>query len=269
MQGARASSPEEARTEMRHRRPTEPVLVRSDSRSGPRRDPRSGPAPHWLPPQFTPTPDEAARTEQLVKELLGSEDAVPATPAPLLVRVALGTLCGVLLLGSAVAGGSITARFSTDVEAHEAAPHGELAFRPDVLRGKRDGGMQQVAVRPPAPPGEPLSDVNPAAGTPRAAVQAVRAFYRGLESDPGAAVARLAPGVLLSPRNEVARAWSEAATVRPVRVHALSAHVVLSEVEVGYADGARVVLRHRITVTGDRKPLIVRAELLSAQHFPR
>lgn len=249
-------SPEEARTEMRHRRNTEPVPVRRD------------PELRWLP-HFTPTPDEAARTEQLVKELLGSDDAVPAPSAPLRFRIIIGTLCGVLLLGSAVAAGTITARFSSDVAVPEEAPHGELAFRPDVLRGKRDGGVQQAAVRPPEPPGEPLSGVNPAAGTPRAAVEAVRAFYRDLGSAPGTAVARLAPGVLLSPQAEVARAWSEATTVRPLQVRALGPNVVRSEVEVGYADGARLVLRHRITVTGDRRPVIVRAELLSAQHFPR
>ncbi|MCI2419416.1 hypothetical protein MOQ72_18400 [Saccharopolyspora sp. K220] len=214
--------------------------------------------------------------EQLADQLLRTAEPTDSTP-PLGTRIALCTLGVLLLLGATAASGMIIAEpVGTPRQASSATPiKGALALRPDLVRDARwpftaNGGFAAAADSGPtdaAPEAAERSAANPAAGSDESAINVVTEFYRDLEQDPTTAASLVAPELLAGQQAQLAEAWDAVQTVQP-SVRAVSAGEVLAEVEAGYPDGHRVVLRQLLTVESGTNPQIVGAELLSARHVP-
>ncbi|GAA0525434.1 hypothetical protein GCM10011581_14520 [Saccharopolyspora subtropica] len=212
--------------------------------------------------------------ERLVTELLAAPEPTDGTPA-LGSRLAFGALGVVLMVGAAIAGAMILADpASAPRPVTTTAPiSGVLALRPDLVRDATwpftDNGGVAAASGTGAVDEEPAAAVrstaNPTAGSEKSAINVVTEFYRRLEQDPPSATALVSPQLLAGQRAELLGAWTEVNSVQQsVRVD--SDGRVLAEIEAGYPDGHRVVLRQRLTVEHGIEPEIVGAELVSARH---
>ncbi|MBB5071997.1 hypothetical protein BJ969_005085 [Saccharopolyspora gloriosae] len=214
---------------------------------------RRKPKPLWFAPQpLRLSAEESARTEQLVNDLLDTDEPSFTRPESPAARVLVGTLCTALMVGAAVATATLTGGVPPGDDGTARSP-GPEAFAP---------GLAVEAERP-AHPAAALID--PAAGSERAAVAAAREFYRRLDRSPELAERRLLADVPTSGRAP----WRDVTRVRPLRVRADSAHQVLATVEVAHRDGSRSVLRQRLGLGATGRPDRIGVETLSLQHFPR
>lgn len=198
--------------------------------------------------------DEARCTEQLLDELRGGETAAPPASSSTRARVLLGSLCGALLLGSAAGLGALTAGSTSEdttspEPAHPPRAAAAAATPPEWLELAR----RKAPIAPP-------EGTHPELG-------AVEAFYRHLAANPAAAVELLAPE--LQGPSRIGPAPARAEALHPVQVRPLGPREVLAEVAVDCADGSRLVLRHKIALTGGPHPAVAGIELRSAQRFPR
>lgn len=219
---------------------------------------RRKPKPLWFAPQpLRLSAEESARTEQLVNDLLDADEPSFTPPESAGARVLVGTLCTALMVGAAVATATLTGASPPSGDTERAAfPHPETF----------SSGLVVEAERPAHHPAAQAALVDPAAGSERAAVSAAREFYRRLDRSPGLAGRRLLAGV---PPNGRDASWHEVVAVRPLRLHAESARLVLATVEVAHPDGSRSVLRQHLALRTTGGPERVEVETLSLQHFPR
>jgi hypothetical protein len=213
--------------------------------------------------------------QRLADELLKAPDPADTAP-PLTSRIAFGTLGVLLLFGATAASAMIVSQpAAAPRPVASAAPiDGVLALRPDLVRDAHwpfaaNGGFAAAAssggtAEEPAAAIE-RSAANPSAGSHESALNVVTEFYRRLERDPTAAASLVAPELLAGQHAELVRAWEAVESVQP-QLLARSDRAVLAEVEAGYPDGHRVVLRQLLTVEPGTNPQIVGAELLSARH---
>ncbi|MGP4015436.1 hypothetical protein [Saccharopolyspora sp. 5N708] len=213
--------------------------------------------------------------ERLADQLLKTPEPVDGAP-PLGTRIAFGAVGALLLLGAAVTSAAIIARPADAPRPTAPATPiaGALALRPDLVRDARwpfaDNGGFATAVDPASTTEEPeaaeRSTANPSAGSDESAINVVSEFYRDLAQDPTAAASLMAPELLAGQQAQLTEAWDAVESVQP-SMRAVSDRQVLAEVEAGYPDGHRVVLRQLLTIESDTHPQIVGAELLSARHI--
>jgi hypothetical protein len=213
--------------------------------------------------------------ERLADQLLKAPEPVAAAP-PLRTLIAFGTVGILLLVGAAVTSATIIAQPASAPRPAATATSikGVQALRPDLVRDARwpfaDNGGFAAAVDPANPTGEPEaaagSTANPLAGSDESAINVVTEFYQGLGQDPTAAASWVGPELLAGQQAQLAEAWDAVDSVQP-SMRAISEQQVLTEVEAGYPDGHRVVLRQLLTIEPGTHPQIVEAELLSARHI--
>ena len=198
--------------------------------------------------------------ERLAGELLSYSSAQddPGRP-PLAARLVYGVIGVVLVLTSAV----ITSMISTrplPPPTGGAEIRGVIALRPDLVREAR----WPFASPPAGTAAQQVTATSPHRDA--SALALADELYRRLDSDPVSAVPLLTPELVGGQAAEVTGAWQEAATVRARPVSAVPGGVI-TEVEVDYRAGDRVVLRHLLTVEPTATPRISGAELLAARHF--
>lgn len=235
--------------------PTTPAIVRRAHGSAPHR--------HRLNAS-----DETTRTEQLVDELRESS-ATGAPPPPLRTLMLLGTLCGVLLLSATAGLVALSSAAPSPVVAPpvRAPLLGARSPHPAVLDGP-DAAAPDRAAHPASRLAALMPPHGSAAHEP-AALAAVRSYYRELSADPASAIARLTHETQPPGLPGIAATWPAAELIRPLLLRPLGPREVLGEVEVRCADGSRLVLRHRISVTGGSDPVVTATALRSVQRFPR
>ncbi|GAB3295381.1 hypothetical protein [Parasphingorhabdus pacifica] len=203
----------------------------------------------------------------------------PASPEalPFSVRATISFLGVLVVCCAAIAICTIIAEPRREPSASLAQPGpitGVAALHPGLLREARwpfatttDGPPRPghtTSPRPQANRPVPLApEANPGAGSMESAGQVVADLYARLAVDPASALNLLCPE-LSAEDAELVRAWEEVEAARALRVEPQRDDAVVSAVAATYPDGARVVLRHRITVDWHRSPCVGSIEMLTA-----
>lgn len=134
-------------------------------------------------------------------------------------------------------------------------------FNPDLLSSARPRPARAVPQTP------AMAQANPGAESMDSAAEVVSDFYARLGTDPSSAVDLLCPLLLGGAHDDLIRAWEGTSWVRALHVDPRPEGAVEAEVEAGYANGDRVVLRHQLRVEWHSDPEIVSAELITARKF--
>lgn len=200
---------------------------------------------------------------------------------PAALRVTMCVLAALLMCGAAGAVSAIIARPASSAARPAASSrpiHGASALRPDLLQraqwpyanngGFSLDGNECTFEDYAADQQKPLfafTAANPSAGSTSSGPGLVHEFYELLGTDPAAATALLAPGLLGKHRADVTRAWGEFTEVSTGPISVEPGGSILAEITARRRDDSRVAFRHRFIIGVGSDPRIVDAQLLAAR----